>query len=282
MTLFEKSRRSLVREAVKRGDARLLKTPEVLMAPPVRQRHIWPAAVLEEDVPTMTVAVPSAPTQPTRVVPPPLPGVLPPPPARQAAPRANPVADMDLLLAARNGNLAGVQNALLSGANVECTESNGRMTPLMNSAQDGTCAVLFELLSNGARLFTRNNGGKTAPMLSTIYGRQAAVELFISYKINLEDRDNEGKTILMHAAESGYKGIIKKLLAAGADVDAEDAGGQTALMWAAQKGNLAEAGILIANRATIHKVSRSGKTALQYAVKGGHGDVAKMLNDYTR
>lgn len=100
-------------------------------------------------------------------------------------------ADNDLLAAASTGDLAGVNAALKSGANINAIDRE--MTPLGFGANQGHTAVVRLLLQKGA--------------------------------------DPNLKYPIMNASAQGHLAIVKILIAHGADFKAIDDNGQTALFW---------------------------------------------------
>ena len=67
----------------------------------------------------------------------------------------------DLLIAARKGQTAQVQQLVEQGASVESHDKNGR-TALMMAAQHGHADTVRALLAKGARPESRDNDGWTA------------------------------------------------------------------------------------------------------------------------
>jgi len=66
--------------------------------------------------------------------------------------------DIELLVAARNGDLIKVQTALENGANPNAKDNIGR-TPLHEAAQEGHVEIVKLLLEHGANPLIADNGG---------------------------------------------------------------------------------------------------------------------------
>lgn len=108
-----------------------------------------------------------------------------------------PYANRNLLDSARNfnGDLSAVQQALKTGADVNCREEDGG-TPLMFAAVGGHIQLVRFLLENGADLHAVQRDGYTALHFAAIFGHAGIVEELVSAGASTEARNNAGKTAL--------------------------------------------------------------------------------------
>ncbi len=116
------------------------------------------------------------------------------------------VLDIDLLKAAKEGNVAEIEKLIEKGADVNAVIPDGDFkgwTALMLAAGRGHSDVYLKLIEKGA-------------------------------DVNVNDR--EGRTALMGAVKKGNLGICELLIKNGVDVNAKNKKGYTALMYAAAWG----------------------------------------------
>ena len=107
-----------------------------------------------------------------------------------------------LLKAASDGELSILNEAIRKKGNVEATQGENEVTPLMLAAINNHKAILSALISAGA---------------------------------NVDARDAEGKVALMYAAQRGFIDIVQILLAKGSDSNSKGYDGSSALILAARK-----------------------------------------------
>src|SRR5262245_39772736 len=110
----------------------------------------------------------------------------------------------NLFTAAMKGELAGVQAALSSGANIDETDqglTQFGLTPLMFAAAHGRVEIVNCLLSQGAKVDTRSKAGDlTALMLASAATYTEVVELLLNKGANKKAQSTGGLTPLMFAA----------------------------------------------------------------------------------
>jgi len=152
----------------------------------------------------------------------------------------------DLLNAALRNNLAGVQNALSRGANVNSVDQIGR-TALMIAAQNNDIAITKILVNSRANVNARTNFGDTALMFAAEAGSLEILRILINSRADINVRNYQGcpcpvhedssraiagNTALIFAADGAKIEAVKILINAGADVNIRNSAGQTALFWA--------------------------------------------------
>ena len=138
-----------------------------------------------------------------------------------AAAAANPL--LDLLTAARHGDVDALQQALADGASVNGVDPDF---------------------------------GQTALIRAAMFGQRAAAEALLTAKADPNTSSNLSRTALHWAAVSGAADVIALLLRAGARVEAPDAYGETPLGYAAEAGQPAAARALLAGGARVDKMTK--------------------------
>jgi ankyrin repeat protein len=151
------------------------------------------------------------------------------------------LADPDLVLAARAGDLVRVESLLAAGASVDARDGEGS-TALMFAALRGDGKMAQALLAAGA-----------APNL----------------------KDANGETALILGARRGAE-MVRALLASGANPNLEDAEGQTALLVAAE-ADAETVRLLLESGADVHHRDDFGVSALTIAEAAGASDIASLL-----
>ena len=108
------------------------------------------------------------------------------------------------------------------------------------AARDGDVAKLEQLQAEGASVDAEEGNGFTALMCATSTGHEAAMDALLELGADLERRNGTGYTALIIAcamAGSASRSLAQRLLDAGADPSQQDAFGRTALSWAESTGN---------------------------------------------
>lgn len=143
--------------------------------------------------------------------------------------------NQQLLTAAENGNLLGVQQAIAAGANVNCADEQG-FSVLVNAMAHYQVDLIEFLIVRGA--VTRIHPNLMGP----------PGELAGSLEPSVRQALNEE---LLTAAESHDLAEVKRLLDAGADINAEDEDGFTVLVTALSSYELEVVDYLVQQGATI-------------------------------
>lgn len=151
--------------------------------------------------------------------------------------------DLPIHQAARNGDVAELQNLVAAGSSVNLEKDNG-MTPLYLACQEGHVEAAQFLMQEGA---------------------------------NLNKADVRGWTPLQSACGRGHAEAVKLLLQGGADLNKAAQNGFTPLHLACAKGRVEIAKQLVQGGADLNKAEQSGLTPLHVACFYGHVDVAEQL-----
>ena len=185
--------------------------------------------------------------------------------------------DIDLIDAAKMGDLARVNALLKQGANVHA-QTIGGFTALMHAAAGGHPEMVKVLLDRGADTEARGNyyKGETALMMAARRGHTEVVDLLIDNGAKVDTASkHSGSTPLMLAAYDGHLDTVKKLLDEDATVDARDKAGGTALMSAVSRGHWAVAKALLEGGADVNAEANEG-TPLVFAGGGGRYDGGQL------
>ena len=117
---------------------------------------------------------------------------------------------MDLIDAARNGNIELVRLCLAVGEYVNFRDENGT-TALYNATLVGYIEIVRLLLDNGADPNIRDRGGDTPLTIAVSHGDTEMVQLLLNKGADPNIRDNDGDTALGLALTRGYTDIVKLL-----------------------------------------------------------------------
>ncbi len=150
--------------------------------------------------------------------------------------------ERELVIAAKNGNKAVVQELMAAGAYVNSKDISDKQdkTALMFAAEYGHLEVVIELIKDiKVELNLQNNHGMTALMLAIQNGHvKIAIKLLEDARSEINLQDTYGRSALMLAAQYNYLEVVTKLMKeAKAEVNLQDKGGMTALMRAASNLN---------------------------------------------
>lgn len=194
----------------------------------------------------------------------------------------------ELMIAARNGDLAEVNALLEKGVDINEQTSSGS-TALMIAAFMGHLDVVKALVNKGADINIKDSSDGTALyrallwdhsdifqfllekgarddkalFLAVMQGSTSPVNAMLKNVIDVNGpRFGKGITLLMAAAQMGHKDIVESLLDKGADVNIQDEDGRTALMDAVGTRNIAIIQLLMAHGADENIRDKKGQSAI--------------------
>jgi ankyrin repeat protein len=184
--------------------------------------------------------------------------------------------------AVRSGNLAAVQAAIQSGADVNALDAWG--TPLDVAVIKGSDEIVQLLIDSGADVEGATSpavGGEHPLHLAATRSLGASTaRLLINRGAQLDARDKAGRTPLITAVMADNFEVADVLIAAGADLEAVDSNlGASPLSWAACWRRFRAAKYLLSKGAQINRrAGPEGDTALHQAVMCCHApDMIKYL-----
>jgi uncharacterized protein len=188
----------------------------------------------------------------------------------------NPSLNAQLLVGARQGDLAQVERVLAAGAAPSSRNRLGK-TALLLAAEKGNLAIVEAMLKSGADVDQASLEGVTPLMAASYAGAAPVVQRLLAAGAKTDVRDRMNKPAMVYAAGQGNAAAIDALLAAGIDVNAAYEHGLTALMWAAGQGQAEAVRLLLARGAQRDLRDDRGLTAAEIARQANHGDVAEAI-----
>jgi ankyrin repeat protein len=185
----------------------------------------------------------------------------------------SPEAEIELVAAARDGNLERVRELLKLGTNPNRAVSHA--SALAHAAVEGQATVVALVLDSGADI---EGGNGLSPLACAARkGRDEIVRLLIERGADIEgDTDGPG-TALFQASDQGQLATVRLLLELGAAVDAKTERRATPLLIATAGGYLEVVVQLIEAGADLNCTDRSGDTALHHAAYNGAAAIVKAL-----
>jgi ankyrin repeat protein len=128
--------------------------------------------------------------------------------------------------AAEEGDVAGIADALLAGADPNAFEGTDDWTPLLSAADICQVAAIAALLAAGARVDGTTRSGSTPLMQAAVAGQTAAVNALLAAGADVQRADTLGQTALHWASEAGRLHAARLLLDAGARTDVRNKHGK--------------------------------------------------------
>jgi ankyrin repeat protein len=188
----------------------------------------------------------------------------------------NPSLNAQLLVGARQGDLAQVERVLGAGAAPESRNRLGK-TALILAAEKGNLAIVEAMLKGGADVNQASLEGVTPLMAASYAGAAPVVKRLLAAGAKSDARDRMNKPAMVYAAGQGSAAAVDALLASGIDIDAAYEHGLTALMWAAGQGQADAVRLLLARGAKRDLRDDRGLTAVEIARQTKHDDVAEAI-----
>lgn len=182
-----------------------------------------------------------------------------------------------LVKAAYDDDLAALQTALLSRADVNKRDALTQATALEHAVRNGNREMVQALLWAKADVNARDKSGQTVLMQLSEETTDEIVWDLINAGAKVNLRDSDGDTALISIAEVNNVEALKVLLDAGAKVNGTNNDGETALMVAAGNGLVHNVRALIFAGADINARDKEGKSALMYAMEDDHKAVIRLL-----
>jgi hypothetical protein len=147
--------------------------------------------------------------------------------------------DVKLLAAARDGNNAGVKEAMLGGADVNHRDPLFGMTALHFAVNQGWLPTVREIITFAPNLGITDNDGQTPLMLAAARASLTAIAKVLigaaSDAATLNVVDKRGRTALIWATQHRHEKVVRALLARGANKTMRAHDGMNALEKAEQR-----------------------------------------------
>ena len=182
--------------------------------------------------------------------------------------------------AASCGDLAVLEQLLITGENsADLSGVDGR-TPLSFAAEWGHVGVVRQLLSTGKiNAGSKDAEGRTPLSWAAEYGHKSVIQLLAVDKVDLDAEDKMGRTPLSWAAETGQEAVVRQLLISGkVNAESKDGKGRTPLSWAAEAGREGVVTLLLnTGEVDVDSKDRGGRTPLSWATSCGRELVVKTL-----
>jgi len=184
--------------------------------------------------------------------------------------------DLQLILAAYNGDINGVNQLIADSADVNACNDEG-ISALMYASEKGYTEIVKILLYHNADPDLKPANGRTALISATIHNYQEIVYLLLIYGADINASDEYGVTALIYAASYNLVDMVAYLLKNGAQhvIKAQD--GTDALLAAACFGNTDIADLLCRQNADINTRDYNGFTPLTMAIQNNDSRLADTL-----
>jgi uncharacterized protein len=154
-----------------------------------------------------------------------------------------------------------------AGADIDCEDSNSRLTPLLQAIHQENTNMIEILLMAGASPNKRRPSGITPLAAAAQTGRPNIIELLISAGAEAQfDRE-----ALIRASAGGHAEIVQRLLLAGANPSSK------ALVCASEEGHVEVVKVLLEAGADPVKKNKQGHNALGRAEARGRDDIVEIL-----
>jgi hypothetical protein len=187
--------------------------------------------------------------------------------------RTSSEAEIDLIDAARSGDLAGARELLKIGTNPNRVVSAG--SAIAHAAGEGHAAMIELLLESGADI---EGGDGLSPLACAARkGHDDVVRLLIERGADIEGDTGGPGTALFQASSEGHLSTVTLLLELGAAINAKTEKRATPLLIATSAGHLDVVAQLILAGADLDCTDRSGDTALHHAAYKGSGAIVEAL-----
>ncbi|ORX48360.1 ankyrin [Piromyces finnis] len=200
-----------------------------------------------------------------------------------------------LISSCKSKNIDYVKTLIQEGANVNCTEENTLITPLMSLGIiekplkiKRMNALIFEmfnlLIDAGANVNLKDANDKTALMyiLSTKKASVKLIKLLVKHGAKINDNCNTNNSPLTYACIGNNRYILKFLLGQGADTSIISKDEKSLILHASLNGSVYLTQYLIENNLVkeINCVDKNFETPLMLAVKKKNANLVEYLLDH--
>lgn len=178
-------------------------------------------------------------------------------------------------IAAKNGDMEGLKEALKNGADVEVRDSKYKANILDKAITKGHTHIVKWLLINNA---DPNSPGSNLSALHNAIFRDnfEQTKLLLEYGADIEKLDWHGNTPLINASSTTRIEIFELLLDKGVDVNKQNKKGRTALYYACDNGSDEKVKLLLEKEADPNIATNDGAIPLHAIVKWNMIGVGKV------
>lgn len=182
---------------------------------------------------------------------------------------------MDILDAARNGDVELVRRWLAKGADINARDDDNNYTAVMYAVE----AQHFDLADDLRRQGAAFTPADATQILAELCGDDAGpvARYVLAAGADPNAIDSMERPVLISAAWLGSADLVQALLDAGADANATDGQGLTALIAAAANGERASVIALLQAGADPAHTNANHQTAVHAALQRGHAPILRRL-----
>jgi ankyrin repeat protein len=202
-------------------------------------------------------------------------------PAPRLAPALDGIETIELLRAAKRGNLDVVRRLLQNQADVNATRQDG-VTALFKAAKRGHTEAVKMLLDCKADMNAANKHGAGPLFACAANGHAEALQTLIHARANVDSPNRNGASALYVCAQNGHIDAVRILIEAQADINACKQDGVTPLFKAAQHNHIQVLRMLLDAGADTHATNKNGAGPLFMTAQRGLVDAMRYVCMYTR
>lgn len=189
--------------------------------------------------------------------------------------------DMQMIIAARQGDIEGVRQLLAQGANIHAQDENG-ITALIAAAYRNDLAIIDLLIQAGADVNIQDNTKQSAYLIATSEGYLELLQRTLQAGADVHRTDSYNGTGLIRAADRGHVEIIQELLKTDINIDHINNLGWTALLEAIILGDGGSrhtevVRLLVEAGADVNLADGNGITPLAHAQYRGYQNIIEIL-----
>ena len=194
----------------------------------------------------------------------------------------SPDATARLLRAVADDDVAGVQDAIADGADLERRDQDGR-TPLVAATKANRVQVAAALLQAGADPNAKDDLQDSAFLYAGAEGLDEILAMTLDHGADVRSTNRFGGTALIPASEHAHVETVRALIAAGVPIDHVNNLGWTALHEAIVLGNgdqdhVTVVRLLLEAGADATIPDRNGTLPRQLAADAGHTAIVAELD----
>ena len=191
------------------------------------------------------------------------------------------IRDMQMIVAAGQGDIESVRQLLMQGANVHAQDEQGR-TALIAAAYRNDLAIVDLLIQAGADVNIQDNTKQSAYLIATSEGYLELLKRTLQAGADVHRTDSYNGTGLIRAADRGHVEIIQELLKTDIKIDHINNLDWTALLEAIILGDggpryIEVVRLLVEAGADVNLADGNGVTPLAHARQRGYEQIVEIL-----